>query len=109
MLVGVDQSSRLYPPPEDFHFAPPTRRPGICVTDAQPSPQSLEARVTHLVQVAYAAVHNRSDATQRAVDVRVDLAPERADEIRLVQILHDDDLGTRNARQVTAIFIPPVR
>src|SRR5262245_66328382 len=78
------------------------------MTDAQPSGQRLETRITHLVQVAYTAVHNRPDAAQRVVNIRVDLAPERTDEIRLVQILHDDDLRSRDARQVSAIFIPSV-
>src|SRR5262245_940995 len=78
------------------------------MTDAQPSGQRLETRITHLVQVAYTAVNNRPDAAQGAVYIRVDLAPERPDEIRLVQILHDDDLRPRGPRHLTAIFIPSV-
>src|SRR5262245_17524098 len=78
------------------------------MTDAQPSGQRLETRITHLVQVAYTAVNNRPDAAQGAVYIRVDLAPERPDEIRLVQILHDDDLRPRGPRHVTAIFIPSI-
>src|SRR5262249_44760101 len=109
VLVGVDQLSRLHGPPEDFHLAAPTRRPRISVPDAQPSGQRLEARVTHLVQVAYAAIHNRPDATQRAVYVRIDLAQERADEIRLIQILDDDDLRPPDTCHITAIFVPAIR
>ena len=81
-----------------FDGATPAHRPGMAVTDAQPTRQRLEARVAHLVQIADPAIDDDTDAAERAVHVAVHLTPERADDARLVEVLHDDDLRSRHAR-----------
>jgi hypothetical protein len=76
------------------------------VPDARPSGDGLEAGVAHLVHVADDAVDDCPHAPQSAVRVAVDLAPVRADEIRLIEVLHDDDFWPGNAGHIATILAP---
>ena len=80
----------------------------IGMAHAEPAGERLEAGVVHFVQIADRAVGDGADATQGAVDVAVHLAPKGSDDPRLVEILHDDDLRSRHAGDVAAVFAPGV-
>ena len=108
VLVGVDQLSRLNLPPKDFDLDPPADRTGIGMADAHAPGQRLEAGRGHLVQVPDASVDYRSHAAQGTMDVARDLAPESADQARLVQILHHHNLRAGHRGEVPAVLAPGV-
>ena len=49
--------------------------------------ESVKAQLTHLIEVAHAAIRYGSHAAQRAVYIRLHLAPERADDIGIIYVL----------------------
>ena len=103
VLVCVDELARLDALAEDLHRAAPADGRDIRVADAEPAGEGLEASVGHLIEVAHRAVRDGAHAAERAVGVGVHLAPEGADDARLVEILHDDDFRPRHAGEVTAV------
>ena len=109
VLVGVDQLAGLNPLPEDLHLATPVDWNHVCMPHAQPPGQCLEPGIGHLINIPYRAIRDGSDASECAMNVCVDLAPEGTGRGRLVQILHNDDLGPRDAGDVFAIFLISTR
>ena len=69
------------------------------VSHAQAARQRFEAGVIHLVEIADRAIGDGADAAQCAMGVAVHLAPEGADDARLVEILHYNDLRPGHARR----------
>ena len=63
------------------------------MSDAQPASDRLESNASHLIQVSDPAVRYCPHAPEGLVNVAVYLAPERAESPRLIQILHDNNLG----------------
>src|SRR5713226_4853276 len=100
MLIGMHELPRLDLLTEDLHFTAPSYGPNPCVTDTQATTDRLEAGVRQLRHVAHRAIRDCADTAQGAVNVRVDLTPKRANGSWLIQILHNDDLGSRLARHV---------
>ncbi len=109
MLVGMDELAGRHFAAKDLDIAIPTHGMDMGMTDAQLAGEGFEAGIGHLIHVADRAIDNGAHATEGAVHVAVHLAPEGANDARLVEILHADDLGSRNAGDVTAIVISGVR
>ena len=109
VLVRVDELPRFDALAEDLDRATPAHRRDPRVADADPARERLKAGVRHLVEVADRTVGDRADAAQRTVGVRVHLAPERADDARLVEVLHHDDFRPRHAGDVTPVITQSAR
>ena len=58
--------------------------------------EGVKAEFAHLVQVAHAAVGDGSHAAERLVDVRLHFAPERADDIGIVNVFQHKHARLRN-------------
>jgi hypothetical protein len=78
------------------------------VAYAKTAGEGFETGVGHFIDIADRAVDDGAHAAEGAVHVAVHLTPEGADRARLVEILHADDLGTRNAGDVATVFVPAV-
>ncbi len=105
----MDELTRPDDPAEHLDRAVPAHRMHVGMADAEPAGQGLEAGVGHLVNVADRPVRDRADTAQCTVGVAVDLAPERADDPRLVEILDNHDLRPGHAGNVAPVFQPGVR
>ena len=68
----------------------------VCVRDEYAGGEREEADFLHLVEVADAAVGNGAYGAERAVQVRLNFAPERADGVGPVQVFEDEDPRRRN-------------
>ena len=99
MFVGVNELARLDLTAVHLDFVSPTHGRRMRVAHAQTPGQGFESGVVHFVQIADGPVGNCAHAAEGAVNVRVDFAPERADHVGLVEILHDDDFGCRVRRR----------
>src|SRR4051812_11790954 len=106
VFIGVNELTGRDFPTENFHLDAPLHRTGKRVADACPPRDRLESGVGHLVDVANRPIDDRPDAAECAVNITVHLSPKRTDGARFVEILHDDDLRSREACHVTAIFRP---
>ena len=109
MLVGVDQLARLNVLPEDLHLATPVDWNHVCMPHAQPPGQGLQPGICHLINIPYRAIRDGSDASECAMNICVDLAPEGTGRGRFVQILNNNDLWTRDSGDVFAIFLSSTR
>jgi len=66
----------------------------VCATCAQTPRQRLESGLSYFVNIADASVNDCADTANRAVKVGCNLTPERAEQSRLVEVLHDNDFWT---------------
>jgi len=66
----------------------------VRATRAQTPRQRLESSLSHFVNIADASVNDCADTANRTAKVGCHLTPERAEQSRLVEVLHDDDFWT---------------
>src|SRR4051812_13405540 len=104
MFVRVDQLPGLNLAAKDLHLHAPTNRTGEGVADAHAAGQRFEAGGIHLVEIPDAAVDDRANTAQGAMEVAGDLTPESAVERGLVEVLHDHNLRTRHGCEVGAVL-----
>ena len=65
--------------------------------------EKMEPERAHFIQVPHASIGYHTDTSKRAVDVRVDLAPEGTAR-RLIQLLRDDDARRGNHPDVVPVW-----
>ena len=78
------------------------------MTDTEAASERLESRVRHFIDITNRTIHDGADTTESAMHVAIHLAPKRANRAWLVQILDADNLGSRNAGDISAIVVPSI-
>jgi hypothetical protein len=96
MFIGVYQLSRHDSPPKNLYFPSPPDGTRVRPPRAHSPRESLESGLSHLIHIADASVNNCSDATNGPMKIRGYLAPERAEQTRLVKVLHNYNFRTGN-------------
>src|SRR4029077_16190049 len=90
MFIGMDQLPGHNAPPKNLDLSAPANRTRVGAASAQTPRQRLESGLSHFVDIADASVNDCADTANRTVKVACHLAPERAEQSRLVEVLHDD-------------------
>ena len=98
MNVGVDDVVVADEHAEDVHVAFHLDHVDVRVARADPTADDLEAGRQH-VDVAERAVGDAAADSEASMDGGVDLAPERAEARRIVDVLNDRDVGRPLASQ----------
>ena len=109
VLVSMNEIAGVYLAPEHFDFTIPADGVNVRMAYAKASSEGFESGVGHFIDVADRAVGDGSHAAEGAVNVAVHFTPEGADHARLVEILHDDNLWSRDASHVSPILVSGVR
>src|SRR5262249_15592729 len=78
------------------------------MADTESAGDRFEARIRHFIHIANCAVDDGADASESAVDIGIDLAPEGAKGVRFIEVLDNDDLWPRLGGDVFAIFRPGI-
>lgn len=106
VFIGMDELARLDGLTEHLDGGTPADGACVGVSDAEPAGERFEAGVVHLIEIADGPVGDGADASESAVGIAIDLAPEGADDTRFVEILDDDDFGAWDGSDVTTVLAP---
>src|SRR4029077_1379269 len=90
VLIAMDQVARLDPDAADLDGDAEVHHVDVGVRDGHVGGAELELDRAALVQIAYRAVAHDAHAAERAVDVRLDLAPLGALAAGVVEIVDHD-------------------
>lgn len=106
MFIGMDELAGLDGLAEHFDGGTPADGACVGVSDAEPAGERFEAGVVHFVEVADGTIGDGADASESAVGIAIDLAPEGADDAGFVEILDDNDFGAWDGSDVTTVLAP---
>jgi hypothetical protein len=108
VFVCVDELAGLDFAAEDFDLDVPTNGRRVGMADTEAFGEGFETGVVHFIEIADAAIGYGADAAEGFVRVAVYLAPEGADDVGFIKVLHDDYFGAGDAGDVTAVIEPGV-